>query len=62
VPGGGGLAWKVTREVAPAEQDLLFYARNDRGLANAWDIELSFVDESGNWDSLEGQNFRFRFE
>jgi hypothetical protein len=62
VPGGGGLVWEVTRGVNPAEQDLLFYARNERGIANAWDIELSFVDESGNWDSLEGQNFRFRFE
>lgn len=62
VPGGGGLVWEVTRGVNPAEQDLLFYARNERGVANAWDIELSFVDEWGNWDSLEGQNYRFRIE
>jgi hypothetical protein len=62
IPGGGSLAWEVTRDVAPADQDLLFYARSDRGFANAWDIELSFVDESGNWDSRDGQNFLFRFE
>ena len=62
VPGGGGLVWEITRGVDPADQDVLFYARSDRGLPNAWDIEVSFLDESGRWDSLDGQNYRFRFE
>ena len=46
----------------PEEQNLFFYARTDRGLANAWDVNVAFVGEDGTWDSLNGANYNFRFE
>ncbi len=60
-PGGGGLTWEV-EPIPQNEVDLYFYARNEYGVANAWDIEVAFVNESGEWDSNLGENFRFRFE
>ncbi|RYZ60385.1 MAG: hypothetical protein EOP07_00950 [Proteobacteria bacterium] len=57
----GSMIWEVKPEDA-AESDLFFYARNQFGTANAWDIELALVDEAGRWDSLYSANYRFRFE
>jgi hypothetical protein len=57
----GSLIWEV-KPIEKAEADLFFYARNQFGTANAWDIELALVDGAGNWDSLYSDNYRFRFE
>ena len=57
----GSLVWEVN-PIPQSETDLFFYARNQHGLANAWDIELAFVDSEGRWDSNSSQNFKFRFE
>lgn len=61
VPGGGGLRWEVYEGPKAEEQNLFYYTRDQYGRANAWDIEISFVDQQGRWDSHSGQNYRFRF-
>jgi hypothetical protein len=45
-----------------AESDLFFFARNNQGMANAWDVELAFVAQDGSWDSAGNGNYRVRFE
>jgi hypothetical protein len=60
-PGGGGLTWEV-KEIPENETQLYFFARDEFGRANAWDVEVAFVTDSGVWDSLNGDNYRFRFE
>jgi len=42
-----------------AEADLLFYARNDRGAANAWDVSVTFEAQDGSRDT---RTSTFRFE
>lgn len=47
-----------------AMNSLLYWASwNDRGtnVLNALNIELAFVNEKGEWDSRDGQNYRFQF-
>jgi hypothetical protein len=57
-PGGGGLVWEV--EPAPAqESEIFFFARNQFGRANAWDLEVSFESDSGEADR---RSYVFRFE
>lgn len=57
-PGGGGLVWEV--EPAPAnESEIFFFARNQFGQANAWDLEVSFESDSGEADRSA---YVFRFE
>ncbi|MFW7379201.1 MAG: hypothetical protein ACOH5I_10370 [Oligoflexus sp.] len=57
----GGLAWET--EPVPTEEASLFAdAKNEYGQANAWDIELAFYSKSGDWDSNDNKNYRFRFE
>lgn len=63
-PNGGSLVWEI--EPAPAnESEIFFYARNQFGQANAWDLEVSFESESGETDR-NGNGYRtsyfFRFE
>lgn len=41
-----------------ADADLLFYARNDRGSANAWDVSVSFEAQDGSRD-FRISTFRF---
>jgi hypothetical protein len=54
---GGSVTW--TSKPAPeAEQALFFYARNQFGLANDWDVEVAFVSDDGRWDSRFGANYR----
>jgi hypothetical protein len=61
-PGGGGLVWEV-HPMPAHEADLFFYARDEFGRSNAWDVEVAFVSTlTGEWDSLSGMNYRFRFE
>lgn len=60
-PAPEGLVWEIN-PIPADETDLLFYARNDNGMANAWDIEIAIFDEQSNWDSQFGNNYRFRFE
>lgn len=43
------------------EAELFFYARDNSNRANRWDIEVAFVDRWGQWDSRNGQNYRFTF-
>lgn len=57
----GSMIWEVA-PVDPLESELFFYARNQFGTANAWDVDLAFVDGAGNWDSLYSSNYHFRFE
>ncbi len=57
----GSLVWEIV-PIAAKERDLFYYARNEWGRANAWDIELAFVDQNGRWDSIYGENYVFRFE
>ncbi len=56
----GSVLWEAD-EVPPDELDLFFFAKNGTN-ANAWDVQLAFVSDQGQWDSLVGQNYRFRFE
>ena len=57
-PGGGGLVWEI--EPAPAkESEIFFFARNQFGQANVWDLEVSFVSDSG---ESERSSYIFRFE
>lgn len=58
---GGPLVWEAT-PVPPAESELFFYAKDERGLANAWDVQVAVVADDGRWDSQAGRNYRFRFE
>lgn len=41
--------------------ELFFYARNGHA-ANDWDVEVAFVNERGEWDSKNGENYRFTFK
>lgn len=45
-----------------AERHLFYWAQRYAGIANDWDLELAFVDGHGNWDSNDGQNYKFRIE
>lgn len=57
-PGGGGLVWEL--EPAPAsESEIFFFARNEFGQANVWDLEVSFETDSG---ESERSSYVFRFE
>jgi len=58
---GGSLRWTYTPPTA-AESALFFYAYNANGVMNAWDLEVAFSSSLGQWDSLGGANYRFRFE
>lgn len=56
-----GASWNY--DLAPVlESGLFFYARDARGIANAWDVGLAFVAEDGTWDSNGGANYNVRFE
>lgn len=57
----GSIVWELN-PIPQDELDLFFYARNQYGIGNAWDVELAFVNEAGQWDSNWSQNYRFRFE
>jgi hypothetical protein len=48
--------WKV---YAP---ELFFYARDNYGNMNSWDVEISVRGPTGEWDNFErpGQNYRFK--
>lgn len=65
-PGGGGVVWEI--EPAPAsENEIFFFARNQFGQANAWDVEVSFEPDSGASDqNRDGSGYKksyvFRFE
>lgn len=41
--------------------DLFFYAQNENGDPNAWDVEIAVSNSAGEWDSRFGANYRFRF-
>lgn len=57
-PGGGGLVWEI--EPAPAsESEIFFFARNQFGQANVWDLEVSFESDNG---ESERSSYVFRFE
>ena len=56
----GTVVWE-TKPVAEQEQQLFYYARNENGVGNAWDVSIAFVDGEGRWDSLFGGNYVFRF-
>lgn len=63
-PGASNLVWEI--EPAPAhESEIFFYARNQFGQANAWDLEVSFESDSGETER-NGSGFKqayiFRFE
>ena len=60
-PGGGGIVWEADEPPA-AEKSLFFYARDEHGLANAWDVSVALVADDGRWDSRNGGNYNFRFE
>jgi hypothetical protein len=60
--GAGSLVWEV-EPLPQQEAQLFFWARNNYGLANAWDVEVAFTSSvTGEWDSQQGSNYRFRFE
>ena len=53
---------KTEQVAAPdAERALFFYARDNFGGANNWDLEVAFVSDDGQWDSKFGANYRFTF-
>lgn len=58
---GGNIRWYF-EQPAQAELDVLFYARDSVGRANAWDVEVAFVNKQKKWDSQSNQNYAFRFE
>jgi hypothetical protein len=54
---GGSVTWS-SKPAPAAEQSLFFYARNEWGGANDWDVEVAFVSDDGQWDSRLGGNYR----
>ncbi len=50
---------KVT--APPIMKHLLFWGSALGMKLNALDIEFAFVDAAGNWDSLNGRNYQYRF-
>ena len=41
---------------------LITYAYNEQGNRNVWDVLVAVsLDDNGNWDSLDGKNYSFRF-
>ncbi|HMU40652.1 MAG TPA: hypothetical protein PKE31_16710 [Pseudomonadota bacterium] len=57
---GGGTTW-YSVPAPDAERALFFYARDNFGGANNWDLEVAFVSDDGQWDSKFGANYRFTF-
>ena len=46
-----------------ASPNLWTYAYNQNGNLNAWDIQVAVsLDDNGNWDSMGGKNYSFRFK
>jgi hypothetical protein len=42
--------------------ELMTYAYNEQGNRNVWDVLVAVsLDDNGNWDSLDGKNYSFRF-
>lgn len=48
------------QEPSKEEQDVMFWAVNDSGQVNAWDIEVAVKNQNGEWDSNNQANFKFR--
>lgn len=42
-------------------KDIFYWSLDEDNELNAWDVELAFVSGQ-DWDSLFGQNYRFRLE
>ncbi|MCA2960110.1 MAG: hypothetical protein IOD12_07650 [Silvanigrellales bacterium] len=57
----GGGSWNYSLP-SQAELDVMFYARDQVGQPNAWDMSFAFVAEDGTWDSANGANYSIRFE
>lgn len=53
-------AW-ICQEPTATEQHLFFWAFDEWGNQNAWDIEVA-AEANGQWDSNWGANFHGRFE
>jgi len=51
----------VCNNPTPTEANLFFWAFNEWGGQNAWDIEVA-AESHGQWDSNWGSNFHGRFE
>ncbi|AUX46517.1 hypothetical protein SOCE26_080230 [Sorangium cellulosum] len=60
LPPGSSGRW-VCNGPTPTEQELFFWAYNEYGDMNAWDIELA-AESHGEWDSNLGANYAARFE
>lgn len=58
--GGSSGSWLCNAET-PTEQNLFYWAFNNNGQQNAWDIEVA-AEANGWWDSNYGYNYRARFE
>lgn len=41
---------------------LFFFAKDQIGRFNAWDVEIAIVDQDNKWDSNLGANYKFRIE
>ncbi|EYF01720.1 hypothetical protein [Chondromyces apiculatus] len=46
---------------SPTEEHLFYWAFNEQGRLNAWDIEVA-AEANGNWDSNYGSNYHARLE
>lgn len=58
--GGSGPVW-VCNWPNATESELFYWAFNEAGYQNAWDIEVA-AESHGYWDSNWGNNFYGRFE
>ena len=61
MPAGKGYVGWWADTPKKEELDLFFFAY-DHGDANAWDVQVAFKDDKGNWDSRYGKNYQFRFD
>jgi hypothetical protein len=59
-PYNSGGHW-VCSDPTPTEEHLFFWAFNENGDQNAWDIDVA-AECNGQWDSNWGSNYAVRFE
>lgn len=58
---GSGSSWDC-KDAPQAMKDLFFWARDEHGNLNDWDLEVAVVDGDGRWDSRFGANYHFRID